>query len=587
MDYHDCMGTHQADRATPLAPKDASSNAPAKLGYSQVVFDTMPSGVVVQDPDGKIIAVNAAAERILGLSQDQMRGLTSIDPGWRALHEDGSDFPGQTHPAMQALRSGEQVSDVVMGIYNPQSGSHSWINVQATPVRGAEGELQAVYSFFEDITARKRLEVRAQEYSMAIQTSSDGFWVVDMQGQLLEANLAYTQASGYSRSELLDMHVYDLDCFDKSQAVQTRLERIMQTGHERFVTAHRTRDGRSWPVEMVVSYAPLQGGRLFCFVRDLSEQQLSADLIWHQANFDRLTDLPNRALFFDRLSQECAAARRSGKRVALLFADLDAFKPVNDQFGHAAGDVALQTVAARWQACVRGNDTIARLGGDEFAVIVGQLDSAAEAATIADKLIQALARDMALPEGKSCRLGVSIGISIFPDNALEMDSLLSLADDTMYHCKARGKNAYAFSEAQARPSAGSDPWIHFQDAHLVGVAEIDAQHRQLVRMVNEINMDISAGTGDAHIARRLEELLKFTHLHFQTEHRYMQAHQYPDTRAHDLEHGKLSNDLQQTVERAGRDGDLLVLQKIKDWLMNHIEQSDRALGLYLQSQGVR
>ena len=207
-----------------------------------------------------------------------------------------------------------------------------------------------------------------------------------MQGRLLEANQAYCQASGYSQSELLDLHIEDLDELDKGSDVAQRMKRIMLLGQERFVTTHRALDGRQWPVEMVVSYSPIEGGRFFCFVRDLTEQQRSAELIWHQANFDRLTELPNRALFFDRLSRELSLARRSGKLVALLYADLDAFKPVNDQFGHAASDLALQTVAARWQSCVRDTDTIARLGGDEFAIIAGNLDSAQEAAAIADSL---------------------------------------------------------------------------------------------------------------------------------------------------------------------------------------------------------
>lgn len=557
------------------------------IPFSQAVFDTLPAGIVVQDPDGKIIVVNPAAERILGLSLDQMLGLTSIDPRWRAMREDGSDFAGNDHPAMQALRTGLAVHDIVMGIFNPQSGNHTWIHTEATPIQAATGELLGVYSFFQDITERRRLEVRAQEYRIALQTSSDGFWVTDIQGRLLEANQAYSLASGYSQSELLDLHINDLDVLDKSSDVAQRMQRIMLLGHERFTSTHRARDGRPWPVEMVVSYSPMEGGRFFCFVRDLTEQQRSAELIWHQANFDRLTELPNRALFFDRLSRELSLARRSGKLVALLYADLDAFKPVNDQFGHAAGDLALQAVAARWQSCVRDTDTIARLGGDEFAIIAGNLDSAQEAAAIAEKLIQVLQTDIALSGGKHCRLGTSIGISLYPTNAVEMDFLLSLADDAMFACKARGKNAYGFSSVLADQTSDPGHWIHFQDAHLVGVAEIDAQHRQLVRLVNEINLDISAHASDTYIGKRFDELIDFTRHHFQTEHRYMETYHYPDITMHDHEHSKLSNDLQLIVDRKGRDGDFLVLQKVKDWLMGHIQNSDKALGLYLQQMGVR
>jgi diguanylate cyclase (GGDEF)-like protein/hemerythrin-like metal-binding protein len=325
---------------------------------------------------------------------------------------------------------------------------------------------------------------------------------------------------------------------------------------------------------------------MFCFIKDLTEQQNSAELIWHQANFDRLTDLPNRALFFDRLSQECSAARRNGKSVALLFADLDAFKAVNDNYGHDAGDAVLRSVASRWLACVRGTDTIARLGGDEFAIIVGNLDHPEEAAAIAGKLVAALGDDLVLPKAQSCRVGVSIGIAIYPRNAVEMDSLLQAADKAMYACKVGGKNNFGFSCELADDMPTRSNWIDFTESHLIGVADIDEQHRQLVRMVNEINYEISVSAADAPINTRFDALIAFTLHHFQTEHRFMVQHQYPDTRAHDAEHAQLTSELRQIVQKRGREGDLLVLQKIKDWLMLHIQSADRALGRFLSEKGV-
>lgn len=439
----------------------------------------------------------------------------------------------------------------------------------------------------QPLSDRRRLAIQAREYRIAIQTSSDGFWVTDMQGRLLEVNAAYIKASGYSRQQLLGLCIEELDAFDGGPEVRTRMDTIVRAGHARFVTAHRTREGHHWPVEVVCSYSPMEGGRFFCFIRDLTEQQKSADLIWRQANFDRLTGLPNRSLFFDRLSQECSAARRNGRSVALLYADLDDFKPVNDQFGHAAGDAALQTVARRWASCVRGTDTVARLGGDEFAIIAGHMEGAGEAAAIAGKLIDALRPEVVLPSQQTCRLGVSIGIALYPDNAVEMDSLLSAADRAMFSSKARGKNNYAFSSSHGRLTVERVNWVDFQKQHLVGVAEIDEQHRQMVRMVNELNQDLAARTSDTHIGRRFEALLAFVQQHFQTEHRYMLEYHYPNAKALDFEHGQLTNELRLIVGRHSREGDMLVLQKIKDWLLGHIHNSDKALGAYLQEQGVR
>jgi len=364
------------------------------------------------------------------------------------------------------------------------------------------------------------------------------------------------------------------------------MERIVRNGSERFVTVHLKKDGTRWPTEVVASYSPLGGGRFYCFIKDLTEQQQSAALIWHQANFDRLTDLPNRALFFDRLSQECSAARRTGKHVALLFADLDAFKPVNDKYGHDAGDLVLRTVATRWLACVRSTDTVARLGGDEFAVIVGNLESPDEASFIASKLIDALKEDIALPCGNTCKVGVSIGIALFPDNAVEMDSLLSAADQAMYVCKAQGNSSCFLSKVPTDASVLGTSWIPFHDAHLVGVAEIDDQHRYLVRMVNELNHTLLAESTLGHAESRFDELIRYTAFHFQTEHRLMEKYAYPQQAAHDQEHAQLVGELRLILQKKSGEGDMLVLQKIKDWLIGHMHNSDRSLGQYLNQQGV-
>jgi diguanylate cyclase (GGDEF)-like protein/hemerythrin-like metal-binding protein/PAS domain S-box-containing protein len=547
--------------------------------------------VVVQDLTGKIVAANAAAQTMLGLTLDQMLGVTSIDPAWQALHEDGTPFHGDSHPAMQVLRTGVAVSNVVMGVFNPRIGSHTWINVNAVPIR-ADGTdaLQGVYATFQDITAQRlaerALQDRNAEFRMAVQSSSDGFWIADAQGRLLEVNQAYEQLSGYSHDELLQLSIPDLDCFDHLPEVAARMERIVRNGSERFVTVHRKKDETRWPTEVVASYSPLGGGRFYCFIKDLTEQQQSAELIWHQANFDRLTDLPNRALFFDRLSQECSAARRTGKHVALLFADLDAFKPVNDRYGHDAGDLVLRTVATRWLGCVRNTDTVARLGGDEFAVIVGNLEAPEEATLIASKLIDALQQDISLPCGNTCKVGVSIGIALFPDHAVEMDSLLSAADQAMYVCKARGNSSSVVSNVPSKAATLGTSWIPFNDAHLVGVAEIDDQHRHLVRMVNELNHTLLAESTLGHVESRFDELIRYTAFHFQTEHRLMEKHAYPQRAAHDQEHAQLVGELRLILQKKSGEGDMLVLQKIKDWLVGHMHNSDRALGQYLNQQGV-
>lgn len=225
-------------------------------------------------------------------------------------------------------------------------------------------------------------------------------------------------------------------------------------------------------------------------------------------------------------------------------------------------------------------------GGDEFAIIVGELDNPAEVERIAEQILQAFSQPMVLPEGDECKVGCSIGISIYPDNGDEMDSLLAAADAAMYDSKHKGKNTYTyFGDAPDREN-DAEAWIVFDRAHHVGVVEIDEQHRELVRMVNRLNGVIKNKEGDAVTLRLYDELLAFTAFHFATEHRLMERHGYPDMELHDREHTHLVDEAIHFKARLTEGGDLLALQSIKDWLLNHIHYSDKALGKYLQSRGM-
>jgi diguanylate cyclase (GGDEF)-like protein len=176
---------------------------------------------------------------------------------------------------------------------------------------------------------------------------------------------------------------------------------------------------------------------------DITKRKQDEAKIWRQANYDALTELPNRNLFKDRLDQAMHAAHREGWQLALLFIDLDRFKAVNDTLGHAAGDLLLQQVAKRLLTCVREMDTVARLGGDEFTVLLSDIDNRAEIEGIADKIVAALAAPFDLDEREAFVSG-SIGITLYPHDASDMETLLRCADSAMYSAKAAGRNTYRY-----------------------------------------------------------------------------------------------------------------------------------------------
>lgn len=183
--------------------------------------------------------------------------------------------------------------------------------------------------------------------------------------------------------------------------------------------------------------------RIVGVTHDITSKKQAEDKIWQLAHFDLLTGLPNRALFYDRLRQSIAAAKRQHKKLALLFLDLDDFKKINDTFGHDTGDTLLAKVAERLRQSIRDEDTVARAGGDEFLFILNQISNAENAAIVAQKIITALAEPFVI-NNNTCEIGGSIGISILPDDSDELETLIRQSDDAMYQAKACGKNHFKF-----------------------------------------------------------------------------------------------------------------------------------------------
>ena len=176
-------------------------------------------------------------------------------------------------------------------------------------------------------------------------------------------------------------------------------------------------------------------------IEDITERTLMQEQVRSLAFYDPLTQLPNRRLVLDRLTQEIGRARRLQHRLALLFIDLDNFKPVNDELGHAVGDWLLNCVAQRIQGCLRESDTAARLGGDEFVVLLPDLQSNEAALGVAQKIRLEIAREFVTPEGASLSISSSIGVALYPDHALNEKDLMHLGDEAMYSAKKAGRNA--------------------------------------------------------------------------------------------------------------------------------------------------
>lgn len=310
---------------------------------------------------------------------------------------------------------------------------------------------------------------------------------------------------------------------------------------------------------------------------------LEQESIAYMAHHDELTDLPNRALFYDRLKQSLAIARRNKTNVFLLFLDLDGFKSVNDSLGHHSGDILLKQVAQRIVSCVRESDTVGRLGGDEFTVLLNDADSHERVSEIALKIINSLRTPFDL-EGNQVQIGVSIGVAYNSDDQITENDLLNNADMAMYESKNSGNNRYTFfSDA---PLKNVEEWVKFRESHHVGINDIDQQHYNLSRIMNRLNAAILYQNPKVDILKIFNKLIEETVKHFETEERYMSLYSYPKRALHLKQHVHLLSEAKYMLERLSVNDETPQLDTIKDWLLKHIEYSDKPLAEYLLQHGV-
>jgi diguanylate cyclase (GGDEF)-like protein/PAS domain S-box-containing protein len=218
-----------------------------------------------------------------------------------------------------------------------------------------------------------------------------------------------------------------------------------------MVSLHR--DGHEFPVELAVTTIKVEGQYEFsAFIRDITNKKESEELIWKQANFDKVTGLPNRHMFHDRLEQEIKKAHRSGLQMALLFIDLDHFKEINDTLGHDVGDILLVETSHRISNCVRETDSVARLGGDEFTVILLGINDAKDVERVAQCILKTLAEPFQLGD-EVVYISASIGITLYPNDATGVEDLLKNADQAMYVSKNQGRNQSSYYTAALQKAA--------------------------------------------------------------------------------------------------------------------------------------
>ncbi|MDR7024953.1 sensor domain-containing protein [Pseudomonas peli] len=308
-----------------------------------------------------------------------------------------------------------------------------------------------ILTTFRDISERQKaqaaLQASQEKFALAFQSSPDAITITERDtARYIEVNEGFCRLNGYSAEEVIGRTALEINVWaDPSERIQM-LDTLKRDGHVRRMEMHgRHRDGSIKMVE--VSVNPIQLNNIPCLLltaRDISELKEAQAQVQHLAYHDSLTNLPNRALLLDRLTQQIALLKRHELRGALLFIDLDHFKHINDSLGHPVGDAVLKLVTARLESSVRQEDTVARLGGDEFVVLISGLEGkrskvVQQVRALAEKLRHLLAEPMLL-DGHQLQVTPSIGIALVPDHGDTPSDVLKRADIALYRAKDSGRN---------------------------------------------------------------------------------------------------------------------------------------------------
>ncbi len=304
-------------------------------------------------------------------------------------------------------------------------------------------------AFWEMTQNLKASTVSIKYVDNIIRNMSGALVVLSPQGVIEKVNQRATELFGYEDKSLVGQEATVLLRAGKENPLKN-LSLLDSWPLKNVEVECRTRDGRIFPAHFSGSVMDNEVGKvvgLVCVLNDITELKNSEQKLKQMALHDALTGLANRHLFFDRLELAIHETERSGNKFALLFLDLDKFKPINDTLGHDIGDLVLKNVATRLQNLIRAGDTVARMGGDEFTVILTALHSVQDVEKIAAKIIQRLAVPFTFGN-ISCSLGASIGITLFPDHGTIAEQLITGADKAMYLAKAQGRNTYCLYEEQ-------------------------------------------------------------------------------------------------------------------------------------------
>lgn len=404
---------------------------------NSTVFGSSADSIIIADINANIISINPAFSRMTGYSAEEVIGrnprlLSSGEQDqafykemWECINENG-------------VWSGEFVNRCKDGrLYVTYTTITSFCD--------SDGHLQHFISVGTDITERKKSETRLQQAASVFLNSQEGIMVTDAQNRIIDVNPAFSHITGYSYSDVYGQKPNILSSGRQTDAFYREMNQVLtKNGSWQGEIWNRKKSGEVYAERLSIDAVRAKDGQVIQYVgvfSDISRIKVHEEELHRIAHYDPLTGIPNRRLLSDRLHQSISRTKRTGTSLAICYLDLDGFKPVNDQFGHPIGDILLIEVTNRLLKILRAEDTLARLGGDEFVILFSDLHKPEEIDVIITRVLASINEPIFIEE-HTLNISASIGVTLFPADTSDADTLLRHADQAMYKAKDAGKNCY-------------------------------------------------------------------------------------------------------------------------------------------------
>jgi diguanylate cyclase (GGDEF)-like protein/PAS domain S-box-containing protein len=408
-----------------------------------VTLHSIGDAVIATDAEGRVTLLNPLAEQLTGWKLAQAAGRP-VEEIFHIVSEETRQ--PSTIPIRETLAQGTTQGLANHTVLIALDGSERAIADSCAPIRDRDARVVGAVLVFRDVTKEYAAQQALRDSAAKLRLFADNVpamtasWDENLSCSF--ANKLFTEYFSLGVEDVIGKHMRELFGEEVYREIEGQYARALQGYPVNFQRTHKLPDGELRYLEIkLLPHIGDQGKVLGCFAvtTDVTEHKLAEERIQHVADHDSLTGLPNRLLFNDRLEQAISHAKRDSRQFALLYLDLDKFKPVNDTLGHTAGDELLKAVAARIRSQVRESDTVARVGGDEFTVILPDIARREEAEAVARKIVAALAMPFQLGSQKqSVDIGTSIGIALYPTDARNADALVDAADAAMYRAKQAG-----------------------------------------------------------------------------------------------------------------------------------------------------